>query len=439
MILPRCRIGTERAEAQHGVGVGVPTLQIAPGNRPTAPGQPATRLDVDATQRNVADPAAHPRQTHDPFVRPSAEPPDESAWRLEVGLRRRTAFLDDTGWSASLIHKESDGARENMALSVEDVARSLVTATSSSRFVMPNYWPDSKTGIGYQVQVEVPQAMMKSRTDIEEIPLHANGGPAVLLRDVAEVKEGTMPGQVDRYSMRRLVSMTANIQGDDLGNVAEDVAKAIQDAGPPPAGVNVDVRGQVTPMNDLRKDLANGLLASVFVIFLLLTAYFQSIRLALTAVAAVPAVLCGVGIALLFTGTTLNLQSFMGAIMAVGVAVANSILLVTYAERFRKEGHSSAEAAMAGVRGRVRPILMTSAAMIAGMIPMAIGFGEGGDQTAPLGRAVIGGLLASTAATLILLPAVFTWTMGWRGPKSVSLDPTDPTSSHYVSQHEGKS
>jgi len=127
----------------------------------------------------------------------------------------------------------------------------------------------------------------------------------------------------------------------------------------------------------------------------------------------------------------------MGAIMAVGVSVANSILLVTYAERYRKEGQSSADAAIDGVRGRVRPILMTSAAMIAGMIPMAIGFGEGGDQTAPLGRAVIGGLLASTAATLVLLPAVFTWVMGWRGPSSVSLDPTDPNSSHFVSQNEG--
>ncbi len=317
------------------------------------------------------------------------------------------------------------------------VGTALAPATSSSRFTLPIFWQEPASGIGYQVQLEVPQALMKSKTDIEEIPLHATGGPAVLLRDVADVKEGTMPGQVDRYSMRRVVSMTANIQGDDLGNVAKDLAKAIESAGPPPAGVHVDVRGQVTPMNDLREDLGYGLLASVFVILLLLTAYFQSIRLALTAVAAIPAVLCGVGIALLFTGTTLNLQSFMGAIMAVGVSVANSILLVTYAERHRKGGQSSADAAIAGVRGRLRPILMTSAAMIAGMIPMAVGFGDGGDQTAPLGRAVIGGLLASTAATLILLPAVFTWVMGWRGPSSVSLDPTDPMSSHFVAQSEG--
>jgi multidrug efflux pump subunit AcrB len=177
--------------------------------------------------------------------------------------------------------------------------------------------------------------------------------------------------------------------------------------------------------------LGYGLLAAVAVIFLLLTAYFQSPRLALTAVAAVPAVLCGVVVALLVTGTTLNIQSFMGAIMAVGVAVANAILLVTFAERYRKEGLSSLEAGVEGARTRVRPILMTSLAMIAGMVPMALGLGEGGDQTAPLGRAVIGGLLASTLATLTVLPAVFALIMGGRA-RSVSLSPTDPESPYYV-------
>src|SRR5262249_3252635 len=180
---------------------------------------------------------------------------------------------------------------------------------------------------------------------------------------------------------------TANIEGDDLGSVAVAVSKAISAAGTPPQGTNVDVRGQVTPYREIFRDLEYGLLASVFVIFLLLAAYFQSFRLAITTVVAVPAVLCGVGLALLLTGTTLNLQSFMGTIMAVGVAIANAILLITFAERERLAGKTSSDAAIAGVRGRVRPILMTGAAMIAGMLPMAIGFGEGGDQTASLGRA----------------------------------------------------
>lgn len=318
-------------------------------------------------------------------------------------------------------------------LQAGSVGTALAPATSSSRFIVPNYWRDPVNGLSYQVQVEVPQYLMKSKTDVETVPVHANGGMPVLVRDVANVKEGVMPGEIDRYNQRRLVSITANIEGDDLGDVAVAVSKAIEAAGTPPQGTNVDVRGQVTPYRELFRDLGYGLLASVFVIFLLLLAYFQSFRLAISTVVAVPAVLCGVGLALLLTGTTLNLQSFMGTIMAVGVAIANAILLVTYAERERVAGKDSTEAAIAGVRGRVRPILMTGMAMIAGMLPMAIGLGEGGDQSAPLGRAVVGGLLASTAATLILLPAAFAWIMGGSGRGSASLDPHDPASRHYVS------
>jgi multidrug efflux pump subunit AcrB len=198
--------------------------------------------------------------------------------------------------------------------------------------------------------------------------------------------------------------------------------------------VQVDVRGQATPLIEIFKGLGLGLTIAVIAIFLLLTGYFQSPRLALVAVASVPAVLAGVGVALLVTGTTLNLQSFMGAIMAVGVAVANAILLVTFAEKARMEGATAKAAAVDGARHRVRPILMTSAAMIAGMLPMALGLGEGGDQTAPLARAVIGGLLAATGTTLFILPAVFALLMGWGGRRSVSLDPDDPESPHYLGE-----
>jgi multidrug efflux pump subunit AcrB len=326
------------------------------------------------------------------------------------------------------IDREKAGAS---GVTAEDVAKSIVAATSSSRFTVPNYWRDPASGIGYQVQVEIPQARMKSPLEVEMVPVKRVAGEKRLLRDVADVKEGTMPGELDRYNMRRLVSMTANIEGEDLGRVAERISAAIADAGKPPAGINVDVRGQVTPMQELGRGLAFGLVFAVVVIFLLLTAYFQSPRLALVAVAAVPAVLAGVCIALLLTRTTLNLQSFMGSIMAVGVAVANAILLVTFAERNRVAGKPALEAALEAARSRVRPILMTSLAMTAGMIPMALGIGEGADQTAPLGRAVIGGLLASTVATLTILPAVFALLMGWWKPGAVSLDPTDPESRYY--------
>jgi multidrug efflux pump subunit AcrB len=314
------------------------------------------------------------------------------------------------------------------------VGAALAPATSSSRFTVPNFWRDPVSGIGYQVQVEVPQRLMRSRTDIETTPIQSSEENPYLVRDFAEVREGTMPGQIDRYNMRRLIGLTANIEGNDLGAIAQEVSRAIESAGAPPTGVLVDVRGQVTPMGELFKSLRNGLFAAVVVIFLLLMAYFQSPRLALVALTAVPAVLCGVTCMLLVTGTTLNLQSYMGAIMAVGVAVANAILLVTFAERSRREGLSAVSAAVEGARSRARPILMTSAAMIAGMIPMALGIGESGDQTAPLGRAVIGGLLASTAATLFILPAAFALFMGWGGRKSLSLDPYDSESPYFTAQ-----
>jgi multidrug efflux pump subunit AcrB len=330
-----------------------------------------------------------------------------------------------------------------------DAVRAVTPYTSSSRFTVPNYWRDPASGVGYQVQVEVPFTLVSSVKDLELAPVVTNEHGSVLLRDVGRLKEGTMPGQIDRYNMRRVVGMTGNIQGDDLGDVARQVAKAVDAAGTPPAGVQVDVRGQVSAMRDLFgalafdppwqvsparwfSGLAGGLLIAGLVVFLLLMAYFQSARLALVAVAPVPAVLAGVAVALLATGTTLNIQSFMGAIMAVGVATANAILLLTFAERARLGGMNARDAGIDAARSRVRPILMTSCAMIAGMIPMSLGFGEGGDQVAPLGRAVIGGLVAGTLTTLFVLPAAFALVTGRAGTASASLDPFDPSGLYFV-------
>ena len=318
-------------------------------------------------------------------------------------------------------------------VTAQDVARSLLTATSSSRFVVPNYWRDPETGIGYQVQVQVPPPRMNSVAEVGLVPVKPNGDSPLLLRDVATVRRGSMPGEFDRYNMRRLVSLTANVAGADLGRVADQIDAARQRAGDPPTGVQVDVRGQIAPMRQMFHGLAIGLGLTVAVILLVLTAYFQSLRLTLVALATVPAVLGGVAAALLITATTLNIQSFMGAIMAVGVAVANAILLVTFAERARREAGDAVFAGVEGARGRIRPILMTSFAMIAGMAPMALGLGEGGEQTAPLGRAVIGGLIASTLTALVVLPAVFALVMSRAPARSASLDPDDPDSRHFES------
>jgi multidrug efflux pump subunit AcrB len=317
-------------------------------------------------------------------------------------------------------------------VSVSEVARSVVAATSSSRFVVPNYWPDPKSGIGYQVQVEIPYQVMNSITEVETIPIQRPGGDPLLLRDVARVSPGTMPGEFDRYNMKRVVSLTANISGDDLGRVASQVDQAIARSGEPPKAATAEVRGQITPMKEILRGLAIGLALAIVVIMLLLTAKFQSVRLALVVMSTTPAVVAGVVVALAMTGTTLNLQSFMGAIMAIGVAVANAILLVTFAERHRRlEGAEASRAAVAGAEGRLRPILMTSCAMIAGMIPVALGQTEGGEQSAPLGRAVIGGLAAATLATLVVLPTVFAIIQQSAGRHSASVDPADPESSRY--------
>ncbi len=230
---------------------------------------------------------------------------------------------------------------------------------------------------------------------------------------------------------QRVVGLTANIHGIALGKAALPLHRAIAAAGVPPRGVTVTLRGEIPPLQQTISVLRIGLLLAVGAIFLLLAANFQSARLAFAIVLTIPAVLCGVVLMLEATATTLNIQSFIGAIMAIGIAVANSILLVTFAERARREGRAVLEATWEGASGRLRAILMTAAAMIFGMAPMAIGFGETGAQSAPLGRAVIGGLLASIFTTLTVLPAIYAILQRKSSTASSSLNPTDPASRYY--------
>jgi multidrug efflux pump subunit AcrB len=319
-----------------------------------------------------------------------------------------------------------------MGVKMAEVSRSLVAATSSSRFIVPNFWADPNSGVSYQVQVQVPQNTMNSVEEARNTPVAYRNGEAVLLRNVAKVTEGSAVGEYDRYNMQRMVTVTANVAGTDLGSVARQVAQAIEETGTLPPRVSVAVRGQVVPMRQMFDGLRTGLLLTVVVIFLLLAANFQSLKLSFVVVSTVPAVVAGVVLALWLTGTTVNIQSFMGAILAIGVAVANAILLVTFAERSRFGGAAAAAAAVEGAQSRLRPILMTSLAMIAGMTPMALGLGEGGQQTAPLGRAVVGGLVLATLATLLVLPSVFAVVQSRSHRRSASLDPGDPTSSSFV-------
>jgi multidrug efflux pump subunit AcrB len=316
-------------------------------------------------------------------------------------------------------------------LTMADVVRSVVPATSSSRFTEPNFWRDPVSGNGFQIQVQLPQNRIQSIEAIGALPLMPGGRPEPRLSDIATLEPGAMPGLVERYNGQRVVSLTANLHGIALGDAAARIARSLAAVGTPPRSVSVRTRGGIPALNETIASLRTGLLLAVLAIFLLLAANFQSWRLAIAILLTVPSVLCGVVLMLMATGTTLNIQSFMGAIMAIGIAVANSILLVTFAEYNRRGGQPALEAAREGAGSRLRAILMTAAAMISGMVPMAVGTSEGGAQAASLGRAVIGGLIVSTFTTLTVLPSIYAILQGRARIASPSLNPMDPTSRYY--------
>lgn len=354
---------------------------------------------------------------------------------------KKLSFLRDLQFAQELQYPtvDIDVDRERagqFGLTMADVTSSVVPATSSSRFTQPNYWRDPNSGNAFQIQVEIPQNRLQSIDALGSLPIMKDGQGDTQLRNVATLKPGTMPGLLERYNGQHVVSVTANLHRITLGEAVPELDKAIKNAGAPPRGVTVQFRGQIPPLEDTISGLRVGLLLAVAIIFLLLAANFQSMRLALAIILTIPATLCGVLFMLRFTGTTLNIQSFMGAIMAIGIAVANSILLVSFAERQRREGRPLLEATAEGATGRLRAVLMTASAMVFGMVPMAIGASEGGAQASPLGRAVIGGLIVSTFATLTILPSIYAILQAKASIASPSLNPHDPASAYYDSDFE---
>ncbi|HTH82623.1 MAG TPA: efflux RND transporter permease subunit, partial [Mucilaginibacter sp.] len=321
-----------------------------------------------------------------------------------------------------------------LGVSLNDVSRSLVASTSSSRYTEKNVWLDEKVGLSYAVQVEVPEYQMASVNDVREIPVLANQ-PRPVLSDVANITTGTTFGENDDIGAIPMLTVTANLNNKDLGSAANDVGKAIKSLGKLPRGLTVEPRGLTSTLTDTLDSLQTGLLVAVIVIFLMLAANFQSFKMSFVVLSTVPAVLFGSLFLVKLTGATLNLQSYMGMIMSVGVSISNAVLLITNAEELRKHNGDALKSAREAVALRLRPVLMTSLAMVVGMIPMASGLGEGGDQTSPLGRAVIGGLIASTFAALLILPLVFAWVQGNTTTDSVSLDPEDKESKFYVPAH----
>ncbi len=354
-----------------------------------------------------------------------------------AGEMKRIPSLRDVQFEQTLDYPtvEVDIDREKAGLSeatVEDVRKALVMATSSTRFTDLNYWVDVSTGFDYLVEVLMPPTKMVRAEDVELLPIQpVNPLVNLMVRDVATVRQWLAPGEYDRDMSQRYLTVTANVEGEDMGRASRRVARAIAAAGTPPEGVRVEPLGQLPPMIEMFQALGIGLSVAVFVILVLLTAYFQSPRLGLISIGAVPGVVAGVVTILYMTGTTLNIESFMGSIMSLGVSVSNSVLLVTFMNERWKAGASSIEAAIVGAGERLRPILMTACAMTVGMVPMALAFERGSEMQAPLGRAVIGGLVMSTVATLLVVPAIFALVIGRKEAYSPSIYPEDPESPHF--------
>jgi multidrug efflux pump subunit AcrB len=285
---------------------------------------------------------------------------------------------------------------------------------------------DRKTGVAYQVQVQVPQNQIQSMEALKHFPImQKENHEHPLLGDVASVTYGKCVGEYDRDNMMRMVSLTANIKGMDLGHVGEEVKAAIARAGSPPRSVRVKVAGQVPVLSDTFSHLFIGLSLALVVIFLMLTGYFQSIRLALIVLSTAPAIVCGVMVMLKLTGTTLNIESFMGAIMSIGIGVSNAILLVNYAENSRLAGKTALDAALFGAQERLRPILDD-------INCYGIGYGTDGTGTErrrrperTAGTAVIGGLTMSTLTALTILPLVFAVVQRNSSTASPSIHPDD--------------
>jgi len=296
-----------------------------------------------------------------------------------------------------------------LGLTQRDVANSLLVSLSSSGQTQPNYWIDPANGVTYQVTAQTPQSRIENMEDIMRTPIAPlGGGNTSLLANLADVRRSTSMAVVNHYNIQPVFNVYANVENSDLGTVQKRVNAILNEMRPKlPRGVLIDLRGQVETMNSSFVRLGLGMLFAILLVYMLMVVNFQSWLDPFIILTALPGSLSGIIWILFATQTTFNVPSLMGAIMSIGVGVANSILLVTFANDLRPMGLTSREAAMEAGVTRLRPVLMTASAMVIGMLPMSLGLGEGGEQNAPLGRAVIGGLIVATVATLFIVPLVY--------------------------------
>ncbi len=294
-----------------------------------------------------------------------------------------------------------------VGLTARDVAQSALVSLSGSFQTSPNFWLNPRNEVTYQVAVQSPQYRMTNLQDLMDIPVTSQQGPQ-LLSNLVQVNPVARPASVSHYNVQPVIDVYASTQDRDLGAVAAETDKVLKTFdGKLPRGTHLIVRGQVATMRSSFFGLGVGLIGAIVLVYLLIVINFQSWLDPFIIIAALPGALAGICWFLLLTRTTLSVPSLTGAVMCMGVATANSILMVSFAREQLDEGIPAVQAAVAAGYTRMRPVLMTALAMIIGMVPMALGFGEGGEQNAPLGRAVIGGLLFATVATLFFVPSVF--------------------------------
>ena len=297
---------------------------------------------------------------------------------------------------------------QEMGLAQKDVASSMLISLSSSGQAAPNYWLDPKNGVNYIVAIQTPQHDVSSLQELGNTPINASGTPGELLTNVSTVSRGQSAQNINHFNVQPTYDVYVNVSGRDLGGVTSDVnaivAKYQKEL---PRGTTTVVRGQSESMNASFVGLGTGIAFAVILVYLLMVVNFQTWIDPFIIISGLPGAMSGILWMLFVTGTRFSVPSLMGTIMCIGVATANSILVITFANDRRKEGDDAITAAFAAGRTRLRPVLMTALAMVIGMLPMALGLGEGGEQNAPLGRAVVGGLLVATVTTLFFVPVVY--------------------------------
>ena len=311
---------------------------------------------------------------------------------------------------APALHVEVDRTRAaELGLTQRDVANNLLVTLSGNRFVSPNFWADPRTGIPYPLVVQTPQYRIDALESLRNTSMAVNGADVPqLLSNLATVERRVVPSVVTHANVQPVFDIYANVQDRDLGSAASEVARQVAEVRSQlPPGSKITVAGQVESMHTAFVRLGIGLVFAILLVYGLLVVNFQSWLDPCIIMTALPGALCGIVWMLFVTHTTFSVPSLMGTIMSVGVATSNSILLVTFANDQMRAGQASIQAGLAAGRTRLRPVLMTALAMILGMLPMSLGLGEGGEQNAPLGRAVIGGLTVATLSTLLFVPVVY--------------------------------